>query len=134
MEEPLQMRKTLSWKKRGLYFLAFVLFLAIEVFIALFIHDGFVRPYVGDVLVVAVLYCFVRIFLPDRCRWLPILIFVFAAGVEFLQYLHIVEWLKLSDNAFARIVVGSVFDVADIICYGVGCMILQMAELIKNGS
>lgn len=126
------MGKSLVLKKRGFYFLAFLFFLAIEVFIALFVHDSFVRPYVGDALVVVVLYCFVRIFLPDRCRWLPMIIFVFATGVEFLQYLNIVEWLKLSDNVFMRILIGSVFDMKDIICYGVGCVILQVAELLKR--
>lgn len=118
-------------KRRILYFVAFLIFLAIEVFIALFIHDSFVRPYIGDVLVVVTLYFFVRIFLPDRCRWLPLYIFVFAVGVEILQYFNIVEWLKLSDNTFMRILVGSVFDVKDIICYGVGCAVLQIAEQFK---
>lgn len=121
----------LVWKKRALYFLAFLLFLAVEVLIALFVHDRFVRPYIGDVLVVVVLYCFVRIFLPQGGRWLPILLFIFATGVEFLQYLNIVEWLHLSGNVFMRILIGSVFDVKDIICYGVGCAILQAAELLK---
>lgn len=119
-------------KKRWLYLAAFLLFLAVEVWIALFVHDRFVRPYIGDVLVVVVLYCFVRIFLPDRCKWLPVPIFLFAAGVEFLQYLNIVELLHLSDNAFMRVLIGSVFDGKDIICYGVGCAILQAAELFHS--
>ena len=122
----------LVWKKRALYFLAFLLFLAVEVFIALFVHDRFIRPYIGDVLVVVVLYCLVRIFLPQGCRWLPIILFIFATGVEFLQYLNIVEWLHLSGNIFMRILIGSVFDVKDIICYGVGCATLQILELHKS--
>jgi len=31
--------------------------LLIEILIALFVHDEFIRPYVGDALVVIVLYC-----------------------------------------------------------------------------
>lgn len=114
--------------KRIKYFLAFGLLLAVEVLIALYVHDRFVRPYIGDVLVVMVLYFFVRIFVPDRCRWLPLGIFVFAASVEVLQYFRIVELMGLSDIAFMRILVGSVFDVKDIICYGAGCLILQIAQ------
>lgn len=91
-------------KKRWLYLAAFLLFLAVEVFIALFVHDRFVRPYIGDVL----------------------------AGVEFLQYFNIVELLRLSDNAFMRVLIGSVFDGKDIICYGIGCAILQAAELFAG--
>ncbi len=37
-------------QKRLAYLLAFVLLLVVEVCIALFVHDAFVRPYVGDVL------------------------------------------------------------------------------------
>lgn len=114
--------------KRIKYFLAFGLLLAVEVLIALYVHDRFVRPYIGDVLVVMVLYFFVRIFVPDRCPWLPFWIFVFAVSVEVLQYFRIVERMGLSDIAFMRILVGSVFDVKDIICYGAGCLILQIAQ------
>ena len=115
-------------KKRIIYFGIFLLLLLIEICIALFVHDSFVRPYVGDVLVVMVLYFLVRIFLPEGCRWLPLFIFIFAVGVEFLQYFNLVELLGLSDNRFMRILLGSVFDIKDIICYGVGCMILQIGQ------
>ena len=46
-------------KKRFFNFILFMIFLAIEVLIALYVHDDFVRPYLGDVLVVVVLYFFV---------------------------------------------------------------------------
>ncbi|MCM1373989.1 MAG: DUF2809 domain-containing protein [Muribaculum sp.] len=117
-------------KKRLYYFLAFILLLAVEIFIALFVHDRFVRPYIGDVLVVIVLYFLVRIFVPEGCRWLPVLIFLFATGVEFLQYFRLVERLGLSDNRLMRTLLGSVFDVKDILCYGVGCMLLQIGQWV----
>lgn len=88
------------------------------------------RPYIGDVLVVIVLYFLVRIFLPEGCRWLPVLIFLFATGVEFLQYFRLVERLGLSDNRLMRTLLGSVFDFKDILCYGVGCMLLQIGEWV----
>lgn len=117
-------------KRRFCCFLAFILILTIEIFIALFVHDRFVRPYIGDVLVVIVLYFLVRIFLPEGCRWLPVLIFLFATGVEFLQYFRLVERLGLSDNRLMRTLLGSVFDFKDILCYGVGCMLLQIGEWV----
>ena len=119
-------------KKRIVYlFLAFILF-GIELLIALFVHDNFVRPYVGDVLVVVLIYTFVRIFLPEEVRLLPLYIFLFAAGVEVLQYFRIVEVLGLSENRVLSVVIGSVFDWKDIFCYGVGCMILGVYEIIKE--
>ena len=44
------------------YFLVFTILLVTEILIALFVHDGFVRPYIGDVLVVGVICAFLRIF------------------------------------------------------------------------
>lgn len=115
-------------KKRLFYFLAFILLLAVEIFIALFVHDRFVRPYIGDVLVVIVLYFLIRIFLPERCGWLPGIIFLFATGVEILQYFRLVERLGLSDSRLMRAVLGSVYDFRDILCYGVGCVLLQIGQ------
>lgn len=115
-------------KKRLFYFLAFILLLAVEIFIALFVHDRFVRPYIGDVLVVIVLYFLIRIFLPEGCGWLLGIIFLFATGVEILQYFRLVERLGLSDSRLMRAVLGSVYDFRDILCYGVGCVLLQIGQ------
>lgn len=115
-------------KKRIAYLIATIVLFIIEVLIALFVHDDFVRPYVGDVLVVMLLYTFVRIFLPERVRLLPLYIFLFAAGVEVLQYFRIAEVLGLSDNRVLSVVIGSVFDLKDIVCYGVGCGLLEAYE------
>ena len=56
-------------------------FSLIEVLIAIYVHDAFVRPYIGDVLVVVVIYTFIRIFVPERCKLLPLYVFIFAALV-----------------------------------------------------
>lgn len=116
------------------YCIAFVLLLLIEVIIALYVHDSFVRPYVGDMLVVILVYSFTRIFIPEKCRLLPLYVFIFAAGVEVLQYFKLVHVLGLEDNRFLRIVLGSVFDIKDIACYGVGCILLEVFERYKSKS
>lgn len=118
-------------KQRIKYTIAFVLLLFIEALIGLYVHDSFIRPYVGDMLVVIVLYCFIRIFMPEKFRLLPLYIFIFAAGVEVLQYLNLVQILGLENNTFLRVLIGSVFDMKDIVCYGVGCVILGAIEF-KN--
>ncbi len=119
-------------KKRFPYIIAFFLLLGIEVLIALFVHDRFVRPYIGDVLVVIVIYCFVRSIFPNKGYVLPFFIFVFAAGVEVLQYFRFVELLHLEDNTIFRILLGSTFDIADIVCYGAGCVVLGMYEWYRR--
>ena len=117
-------------KKRFFNFILLMIFLVIEVLIALYVHDDFVRPYLGDVLVVVVLYFFVRIWIPEKYIWLPGVIFVFAAAVEVLQYFRLVEILGVENNVFLRTILGSTFDFKDIVCYGVGCLLLGFCEWI----
>lgn len=117
-------------KKRFFNFILFMIFLAIEVLIALYVHDDFVRPYLGDVLVVVVLYFFVRIWIPEKYRWLPGVIFVFVAAVEVLQYFRLVEILGVENNVFLRTILGSTFDFKDIVCYGAGCLLLGLYDWI----
>lgn len=116
--------------KRVKYTGAFILFLIIEVLIALYVNDSFVRPYVGDMLVVIVLYYGVRIIIPDKFKLLPLWIFIFAAFVEVLQYFNIVRALGLENNRFLSVLLGSVFDWKDILCYGVGTIIILFINYI----
>lgn len=115
-------------KQRISYAIAFVILFIIEVIIALFVHDAFIRPYIGDVLVVLVLYMAVRIIITDGCRLLPLYIFLFATVVECLQYFNLIQILGVENNAFLRVLIGSVFDLKDILCYGAGCILLGIYE------
>ena len=48
----------------------FVLLLVVEIIIGKYAH-GFIRAYIGDVLVIPLIYCFVRIFYVRPAVWLP---------------------------------------------------------------
>ena len=63
----------------------------VELFIALFVRDRFIRPYFGDVLVVILVYTAVRVVFPEKPKLLPIYVFIFAVLVEVLQYLDFAE-------------------------------------------
>ena len=106
------------------YLAAFCVLLVTEVVIAVFVHDRFVRPYLGDVLVVLVLYCLVRTFWTPPHPLLPFWVFLFAALVEVGQYFHLVERLHLERITILRIALGSTFDMADILCYAAGAAAL----------
>lgn len=92
-------------KKRIFYIISFLVIFCIEVFIALYVRDSFVRPYMGDALVVVLVYSFVRIFIPTGLR-LPFYVFLFACFVEVLQYFQLVETLGITNRAL-RIILGS---------------------------
>ena len=109
--------------ERRSYLLLFFSLLLLEVFIALAIHDRFIRPYGGDVLATVLLCAFGRIFFPDKCRLLPLWVFLFAVLVEVGQYFDFVSLLGLSGSRFFSILLGSTFSLADVICYGAGCII-----------
>ena len=115
----------LTRKQSALFFLVL---LGIEVFIALFVHDRFVRPYLGDVLVVVVVYALARTVFPTGLPWLPVGVTLFAAGVEVSQYFHLVDLLGLGKIPFFRVLLGSVFDWADLACYCVGGGAILLAE------
>lgn len=115
-------------KQRIKYLIASVVLVLIEVLIAIYVHDTFIRPYIGDMLVVIVLYCVARVMILDKCKLLPLWIFVFAVVVEGLQYFNILQVLGVEDNTFLRILLGATFDWKDIACYGMGCLLLGIYE------
>jgi hypothetical protein len=110
------------------YFLLTILIFVIEVLIALYLHDTIIRPYIGDVLVVILIYCFIKSFL--KLPVLPVVVFVllFSFSVEFLQYLNIVEKLGLQNSKTARTVIGTSFAWIDLVCYIAGIIIVLIAE------
>lgn len=115
-------------KSRTTYAVAFGVLLFIEIIIALFVHDAFVRPYIGDVLVTVLLCCFCRIIIPKGVSALPIYVFVFAALVELAQYVKVVKLLGLENNAFFSTIIGTTFSFVDILCYAAGCLAFWVAE------
>jgi hypothetical protein len=110
------------------YFRLAILIFLVEVLIALFVKDHFVRPYVGDLLVVILIYCFLKSFLSFPPLPVAMFVVVFAFTLEFLQYLHIVEILGLQKNNIARIVIGTLFEWIDLVAYVVGIAIALAVE------
>jgi hypothetical protein len=125
-----KLRHTLKENLRfnGKYFLSFLGFLGIEILIALFIQDGFIRYYIGDVLVILVMYTLIKSFVSAPTKRLPYHLFGFAVVVEFSQLFNLATRLNLDQYPLVRIILGSTFDLNDIISYGVGALILVVWE------
>jgi len=121
--------------KRVIYVAIFCGLLAVEVCIALFVHDAFVRPYVGDMLVTLLLCCMCRVILPDKIRLLPVFVFLFAACVEIGQYFDVVALMGLTDNRFLSIALGRTFSWMDLVCYAIGCVAaFGLDEVIRRSN
>ena len=110
------------------FFTAFISFLIAIVLIALFIETGFIRNHFGDVLIVLLIWCFIRIFLRGQIKLLWLYIFAFATMVEFAQYFGLVYILGLGHSQLARVIIGTTFDWWDIVMYFVGCAIIWYFE------
>lgn len=115
-------------KKRIIYAALFLLLLGIEIYIAENVHDGFIRPYVGDVLVVILLCCLLRVIWPNGIKYLPLYVFLFAVFIEILQGIGISSLPFIRENKSLYIALGSVFDLSDILCYAVGCALIYISE------
>ena len=106
----------------------FLVLFAIEVIIALWVRDRFIRPFVGDVLVVMLIFFFLKSFLTLSPRILVAITLVFAWSVEIAQYFNLVSWLGLERVKVAQIVLGSTFDWLDLLAYSLGAAIVAIAH------
>ncbi|MFC3914157.1 DUF2809 domain-containing protein [Pseudaeromonas sharmana] len=100
--------------------------LMVEIAIALWVHDSVVRPFIGDVLVIGLLYFLLRSVVCVRHRTLVYGIWLFAIAIEVAQGLGLVSHLGLNDSRLARIVLGTTFDPLDMLAYTLGAALLLL--------
>ena len=117
-------------KFNRLYFGLAVLIFAIEILIATFVHDRIIRPYVGDVLVVILIYCAVKSFLDTPVLTTALSVLVFSFAIEGLQYLNIVDRLGLQNSTIAATIIGNSFAWIDIFAYIIGIILVLLFEKI----
>ncbi len=108
--------------------------LVTEILIALFVRDAIVRPYVGDALAVVLVYAGLRTI--TRLGVLPttLLALLTAVVIEFGQYVRLLDHIGLSDNRWARIILGSGFDPRDFAAYAAGALTILLAERYRRAS
>jgi hypothetical protein len=117
-----------------LYFALTILIFATEVLIAIYLHDGLIRPYVGDFLVVILIYCFVRSFLQAPMIPVALSVLVFSYVVETLQYFNVVKLIGLEHSRMANIIIGNYFSWTDILSYTLGIGFTILMERIKRAT
>ena len=113
---------------RPYYFFWFIVLLTTELYIAVYVHDDFVRPYLGDTLVVILIYAIVRTFFTVSILTTAIGALLFSFGVEILQYFRIIKLLGLESSSLARTVIGTTFSWGDLLSYSLGFVMLLCFE------
>lgn len=112
------------------YFVLAILILIIEISIAIYVHDSFIRPYIGDLLVVIFIYCFLKSFVSLSTSKAALYVLLFSYFVETLQYFRIVQYLGFQRNDLARIIIGTSFDWKDILMYTIGIVTVVIIESV----
>jgi len=115
------------------YFIITVLLFLTEVLIATVLKDiFFVRAYLGDVIVVILLYTFIKSFIKIDNQKLIVGIFIFSCMIEFAQYFNIAEKLGFRRGSLMYIVIGNSFSWVDIACYATGCLFLYVMTRLRS--
>jgi len=104
-------------------FILFGVIFIVEVWIALFLDDQIIRPLVGDVLVVVLLFYLVKAFWAWPDRVIAWGVFLFACVIELSQYFDMVTMLGLGESAVARTVLGTTFDWWALVAHGIGAVL-----------
>ncbi|MBD2769003.1 DUF2809 domain-containing protein [Hymenobacter sp. BT664] len=120
---------TIGFQKN--YALATVLLFALEVCIALFVHDRIIRPYAGDFLATILLYCLVRSVVTAPAGVITAAVLAFSYAVEASQYFHLLAHLGWQKNKLARIVFGNHFEWSDLLAYTLGALLIFTIEQLK---
>nr|WP_321224817.1 DUF2809 domain-containing protein [uncultured Psychroserpens sp.] len=114
------------------FFASSLLLFSIEICIAAFITKGFIRHTFGDYLVVILMYCAIRSFIKTKPLIIALVVLIIAFGVEFLQLYNLLDYLNLRDNKLAVIVLGSTFEISDLIAYSLGIITIFLIDIKIN--
>ncbi len=115
------------------YLFATLLLFTVEIFIAIFHFNPFIRGFFGDVLVILLLYSFLKIFIKNNCFKIAASVLAFSYWVEVIQFFKLAETLNIQSKVLL-IILGSVFDPMDLLAYFMGFLIIILFEkiLLKN--
>lgn len=116
----------LTFDKKYLLLVAILFF--VELAIAVFIDDKLIRPFVGDALVVILMYCAVRAFLNIPYFYAALGVLIFAFLIEILQYFDYVKLLGLENNRILSVALGRTFERLDFAAYFAGFLVIILSE------
>jgi len=112
------------------YLVPAVLLFMVEIIIAMYAHDAILRPFVGDFLVVILIYCFVKTFINVSLKRTSTWFLVFAYSVELSQRFHLINSFGLENSKIARLIMGDYFSWTDMLMYTMGIILVVIIESI----
>ena len=116
----------------SVYFIIASILFGSEIIIAIFFHDGFIRAYFGDFLVVIFLYCLLRSFVNISFWIAATSVLLFSYIIEISQYYHLIYKLRLENSILAKLILGTSFEWTDLLVYTLGILLVILAEIFFN--
>jgi hypothetical protein len=113
------------------YAAAALIVLLVEIIIALFVRDAFVRPYLGDTLAVILVYLALRAVTGLRVLPAALIALVIAFVVEFGQWFGLVDRIGLGGSPVARVALGTGFEPLDFVAYTAGALAILAFEALR---
>ncbi|GAA4959509.1 DUF2809 domain-containing protein [Algibacter aquimarinus] len=110
------------------YFAFSVVLLIAEVLIAVYLKTGFIRHTFGDYLVVILLFCLIKSFTNTNSFVIAIGVLCFSFLIEFLQLVNIIQLLNFQNNHLIKIILGTTFQITDLVAYTVGIITIIIFE------
>ncbi len=117
--------------ERG-YFIVFLMLFVIELIIAKFIKQPFIRYWLGDLLIVLMIYYFIKSIIKAKPIQIAIGVLTFAYAVEFLQRSQLLDLLNLRNNKVANLILGTTFSWSDMLAYTIGFLIIMWIEFLDK--
>lgn len=109
------------------YFLATSDLLLMEVYIALFVHDAIIRPYVSDFLATLLLYYLIRSVVSISAGRAVAGVLLVSYTIEALQYFGLLVRLGWQHSRVARLLLGSHFEWSDMLAYTLAVVVVKKA-------
>jgi len=113
------------------YFIISALLFITEVLIALLNPNDFIRYFLGDLIVVILIYTSIRAILNSNKKITALAVFIFSISIEIFQYFNGIWLLGLENNTLARLIIGTTFSWTDLLAYSIGIGIIISAEKIN---
>lgn len=119
-------------KKGMLYYGALsALLLGTEIWIGI-CAGGWIRNYFGDVLVIPLMYCLVRIFTKKLPALLPVIMFGIGVIAEITQYFHLADRLGFERGSLMSILLGTSASLWDAVSYAAGAVLIYAGIAVRH--
>ena len=122
----------MKFKFNRIYFIYFLVLLAIEILIAIFLKSGFIRHTFGDYLVVILMFFFFKSFVKANDIAIGVVTLLIAYAIEFLQLTDMLSYFGLEHSKWANLVFGNYFSIQDLFAYTLGILTVTSLDIKKR--